>query len=1427
MNSTLIFRKLFNLVGGVFLLLCFSFFSALKVHADPSFSGGTGVPGDPYQIATCSELAAVNTALSSSFILLNDLNCTADGNAIIIALDNVFTGSFNGAGYSITLNINAKANNTGLFSSIQGGTVSNLRLLGSVIVPTDSYTQTGALAGSISQNSQITNVANWASVEGYYNVGGLIGVCTNSTINNVYNAGAVTSRSSVAGGICGFAGGVGTIMNSYNRGKITGQYHVGGLMGQRGHTTIEVVNNFNAGKINPTRNYGFQGGLWGNDVPGSSGILTAGYTNNFFDRSRSGYNICGYDNYGYVISPVSGKCDLVNNNWSDPSIFKGNSTNTPLDSWDFDTVWETVSNGYPALVSIFSDNVPVNDNPVAAGVPTNLTLSEKTPSYIAIQWTAPEASDVLPILKYEVNYKIHSDNTWTTEETYYPTFSAYYLESEMEYDFRVRAYNDYAWGDYSDIFTESTLRYAGKPTDVQVVAGSQPNFVTISWEAPADNGGSTITDYVITIKRSIDTWDNYFDSFWVGSDDTSYTDYEYLNSGTSYDFRIQGYNGDYGLESDMVTYITPEGPTHHITTCQELQEMNEIFDENWSATAAKIILDNDIDCSETREWNDDGDYYLGFMPLYYFEGIFDGQGYAIKNLYINRPEDGNVGLFESLGDATFQNLKLADNEINGYEYVGMLAGNADEGTVTFTNIDMSGGAITGYEEIGGLIGTVYDSYMIVSDSSIDVSIEGDYNIGGLAGYLDESDIEIEYTTVSGSILGSSDLGGMVGYSNDEFSCDMCSSTVDITGVTEYEGDQSYSIGGLIGSADEVYIENSSNSGNLIGDYRIGGLVGYLDDESSIDNSSNSGNITAAYRAGGLIGSGNDVEIERSFNTGSVTAAYSGEDSFADFKGVGGLVGIAWDIYIDDSFNAGPVNGTGTLYVGGLVGAGSYINIDRSYNTASVTGDIVDHDYNGVGGIIGASIESYIDDSYNDGSVTGKVRVGGLAGFSFIANVYNSYNAAAITYSETDSVGGLIGQNSIIVGFGDNYGLTMDNSFNTGEIIGPEEENVMGGLIGYISDDSENKNIYLTNNWWCSAIDDGIGYNDMIESQQSTINGAYEKALTKDVFQSNTTNEPVNQWDFEYVWHSKAGGYYPRLDLTRPVIELLGNNPDTMNQNSVYVDAGATAMDDLDGDISDQIEIEYNVNNSYPGSYYIYYSVEDSFGNISLPVRRNVVVQLAPSVTPSVTPTVTPTITPTVIPTVTATITPTPTTTPKPTTKPLQTATPTPTPQDVLILLNDFETYLDGTGKNLDDLKVGQVIKFNVDDENHSATIKTITDSYVIITLASQPFDVQISTGDTKRADVTGDGINDIEFTLNSINDGNVDMTFAELKQVIVSQTPVTENEDDTPTITKTTVNSETNNENALPVILFCAISIGLIATVIFVILKKNKNEESK
>jgi hypothetical protein len=88
------------------------------------------------------------------------------------------------------------------------------------------------------------------------------------------------------------------------------------------------------------------------------------------------------------------------------------------------------------------------------------------------------------------------------------------------------------------------------------------------------------------------------------------------------------------------------------------------------------------------------------------------------------------------------------------------------------------------------------------------------------------------------------------------------------------------------------------------------------------------------------------------------------------------------------------------------------------------------------------------------------------------------------------------------------------------------------------------------------------------------------------------------------------------DNSPPTITILGDNPISVFQGSTYTDQGATATDNVDGDITANITVTSNVDTSTVGTYTVTYNVSDAAGNAATEVVRtvNVVDTEAPVIT---------------------------------------------------------------------------------------------------------------------------------------------------------------------------------------------------------------------
>lgn len=80
-----------------------------------------------------------------------------------------------------------------------------------------------------------------------------------------------------------------------------------------------------------------------------------------------------------------------------------------------------------------------------------------------------------------------------------------------------------------------------------------------------------------------------------------------------------------------------------------------------------------------------------------------------------------------------------------------------------------------------------------------------------------------------------------------------------------------------------------------------------------------------------------------------------------------------------------------------------------------------------------------------------------------------------------------------------------------------------------------------------------------------------------------------------------------VDTTPPVIKLTGSTTITIEVGNSYTDAGASATDDVDGDLTPQLVIDSNLDLESVGDYTIRYNVVDSAGNAADEVVRQISV----------------------------------------------------------------------------------------------------------------------------------------------------------------------------------------------------------------------------
>ena len=263
----------------------------------------------------------------------------------------------------------------------------------------------------------------------------------------------------------------------------------------------------------------------------------------------------------------------------------------------------------------------------------------------------------------------------------------------------------------------------------------------------------------------------------------------------------------------------------------EIRDWNDLHDIRDNLNGSYILMnDLDGDSPGYATYNSDE----GWLPIGTadtpFTGTFDGGGYTISGLTINRNTPDN-GLFGYAVDATVQNVGVinADFNVSG-SHTGVLIGRVFDSMVQNT---YSTGVLVQDNQAnvnhGGLVGRFHGGRLIKSWSSVEVTTLGRF-VGGLVGTItstDDGPAIVEETFATGNVTCISDEGT----------------------ISDYRW-----VGGLAGQfGGSSIIRNSYATGAVIAHSHVGGLVGYHWRGSRIENSYSVGEVTGESDAGGLVG----------------------------------------------------------------------------------------------------------------------------------------------------------------------------------------------------------------------------------------------------------------------------------------------------------------------------------------------------------------------------------------------------------------------------------------------------------------------------------------------------------------------------------------------------------------------------------------------
>ena len=271
--------------------------------------------------------------------------------------------------------------------------ISNVTNTGKV----NGYNNIGGIIGYTQSAHDITDITNTGNITGNDYVGGIIGYYSNDNdmlLKNSNNSGNITG-SSMVGGIVGSGGGaviggggrIGcvTIENSENSGDIKGSNSVGGIMGGSGYTKlIDKVTNY--GTVTGTSQVG---GILGNTASGKIGeVLNLGQVIGTSDDAiiggiiGSGYDAIISDKAVYATTDKAGNAYDISK-YNDKGVGKAyadifpapplppDSSELPEDEHDITKLPEFEDNYHSSSSAVTSElHTPVIINP--SGENTNI-----------------------------------------------------------------------------------------------------------------------------------------------------------------------------------------------------------------------------------------------------------------------------------------------------------------------------------------------------------------------------------------------------------------------------------------------------------------------------------------------------------------------------------------------------------------------------------------------------------------------------------------------------------------------------------------------------------------------------------------------------------------------------------------------------------------------------------------------------------------------------------------------------------------------------------------------------------------------------------------------------------------------------------------------------------------------------------------------
>ena len=222
--------------------------------------------------------------------------------------------------------------------------------------------------------------------------------------------------------------------------------------------------------------------------------------------------------------------------------------------------------------------------------------------------------------------------------------------------------------------------------------------------------------------------------------------------------------------SELPSWMLGSETTIYITTAQQLKQLADEVNAGDSKSGKTYLLANDIDLSVYPNWSPIGTYVYATSTDLLFSGVFDGQGYTIRNLTCTSDANGFAGLFGNF-NGTVQNLILRDAQITSELNAGAVVSENYGGRVL--NCAMIGGSVKGNKLVGGIAGlndggTIENCYATGDVTYVDHTATNN-EAGGVVGSNHGGTVQNCYAlgsvkakdSCAGGVVGSNYAGGTI------------------------------------------------------------------------------------------------------------------------------------------------------------------------------------------------------------------------------------------------------------------------------------------------------------------------------------------------------------------------------------------------------------------------------------------------------------------------------------------------------------------------------------------------------------------------------------------------------------------------------------------------------------------------------------------